>query len=116
MDDKRDLRESVTDADATGMIAGEELITQAETLLPTLQLQTPVPRDEMHAALPDAHEAHDTIDRLHTEMAKSRPDVNAVRDHVHRLRLIPEVEARIVTWWDDPRTQEFFADLARIGV
>ncbi|HTA40628.1 MAG TPA: hypothetical protein VK760_16210 [Candidatus Acidoferrales bacterium] len=29
-----DVREAVTSADATGLIAGEELITQAETLLP----------------------------------------------------------------------------------
>ena len=30
------LREGITDADATGLIAGEELITEAETILPTL--------------------------------------------------------------------------------
>ncbi len=32
---KEELREAVISADATGMIAGEELITQAETMLPT---------------------------------------------------------------------------------
>jgi hypothetical protein len=32
---KRDLRDAVTSADATGLIAGEELITEAETMLPT---------------------------------------------------------------------------------
>jgi hypothetical protein len=31
-----ELREGITDADATGLIAGEELITEAETILPTL--------------------------------------------------------------------------------
>ncbi len=31
---KEELREAVLSADATGMIAGEELITQAETMLP----------------------------------------------------------------------------------
>ena len=31
---KEELREAVISADATGMIAGEELITQAETMLP----------------------------------------------------------------------------------
>ena len=30
-----DVREAVTSADVTGLIAGEELITQAETILPT---------------------------------------------------------------------------------
>jgi hypothetical protein len=33
---ENDVREAVTSADATGLIAGEELITQAETLLPLL--------------------------------------------------------------------------------
>jgi len=32
---KIDVREAITDADATGLVAGEELITQAETVLPT---------------------------------------------------------------------------------
>ncbi len=31
---KEELREAVMSADATGLIAGEELITQAETMLP----------------------------------------------------------------------------------
>jgi hypothetical protein len=31
-----ELREGITDADATGLIAGEELITEAETILPIL--------------------------------------------------------------------------------
>lgn len=31
---KAELREAVISADATGLIAGEELITQAETMLP----------------------------------------------------------------------------------
>ena len=33
---ENDVREAVTSADGTGLIAGEELITQAETLLPLL--------------------------------------------------------------------------------
>jgi hypothetical protein len=31
---KREIREAITSADATGLIAGEERITEAETLLP----------------------------------------------------------------------------------
>lgn len=31
---KTDLRQAVTSADATGLVAGEELITKAETVLP----------------------------------------------------------------------------------
>ena len=33
---KSDIREAIIDADATGLIAGEQLITEAETLLPSL--------------------------------------------------------------------------------
>jgi hypothetical protein len=33
---KDDIREAIINADATGLIAGEELITEAETILPTL--------------------------------------------------------------------------------
>lgn len=33
-DKENDRREAVTSADATGLIAGEELITEAETILP----------------------------------------------------------------------------------
>ena len=33
---KEELREAVISADATGLIAGEELITQAETMLPII--------------------------------------------------------------------------------
>jgi hypothetical protein len=38
-----DVREAVISADATGLIAGEELITEAETLLPIEVAAEPVP-------------------------------------------------------------------------
>ncbi len=38
---KEELREAVVSADATGMIAGEELITQAETMLPISSREQP---------------------------------------------------------------------------
>jgi hypothetical protein len=116
MEEKRDIRDAVDAADATGLVAGEELITQAETMLPILRLERPVPHKDLHAALPDEHEAHDTIDQLHAEVSKPAPDPQAIQQHVHRLRLLPELEAIVVNWWDDPRTQRFFADLGQIGV
>jgi hypothetical protein len=33
-EDEEDIREAVASADDTGLIAGEELITEAETVLP----------------------------------------------------------------------------------
>ncbi|MGC1379652.1 MAG: hypothetical protein WA814_01370 [Candidatus Baltobacteraceae bacterium] len=112
MDDDRlnQVRDGVTDADATGMIAGEQLITQAETLLPIL------PHEDLHQALPEEHSAHGTIDDLKAEVERSAPDREAVEKHVSHLRGLPEVEAVIVNWWDDPRTQRFFGDLGQIGL
>lgn len=89
------------------MVAGEELITQAETMLPILQLRQ---------ALPPGHKAHATLDALHAEVKKKAPDRKTVEQHVHRLRLLPELEAIIVNWWDDPRVQRIFGDLGQIGV
>ncbi len=40
-----DFRDAILNADATGMIAGEELITEAETMLPTLPEKSARPRD-----------------------------------------------------------------------
>ena len=117
MDQNRDdVRKEVAAADATGLVAGEELITQAETLLPVLALDHQLPHEDLHAALPGEHDAHGAIDELHAEMQKPTPSAQAVRDHVLRLRLIPELEATVVTWWEKPAVQRFFADLGQIGV
>lgn len=107
MDREEARREGVDAADDTGLIAGEELITRAETMLPI---------EELHAALPGHHHAHETIDRLGAELAARRPDPQAIRRHVGALRALPELEARIVNWWDDPKTQRFIADIGQLGL
>lgn len=116
MDRRADLRKEVEDADDTGMVAGEELITQAETMLPLLRQNAMLPREDLHAALPEAHGAHATIDELHDELHKARPNRGTIDRHVGSLRALPELEAIIVTWWDDPKTQRFFGILGQIGV
>lgn len=116
MDKNRNLREGIEDADATGLVAGEELITMAETELPLLRLRESLPHEDLHAALPKEHAEHATVDALHAEVHKPAPNRSQVEQHVARLRLLPELEAIIVKWWDDPRTQRFFADLGQIGV
>ena len=68
-DPQNDLRKEIEGADDTGLVAGEELITQAETMLPLLRAQAAVPADELHAALPPGHEAHATIDKLHAALS-----------------------------------------------
>ena len=108
--DEHNLRDAVTDADATGLVAGERLITEAETLLPIL------PHAELHAALPAAHRAHATVDALHAEIKEAAPDRHAIERHVGSLRALPELEATISNWWDDPRTQRFIATVSQIGL
>lgn len=109
-----DVREGVLSADATGLIGGEELITEAETLLP---LERPVlPRDKLHAALPSEHGGHATIDALHGELTAASPNRGSIEHHVRTLRGLPELEAIVANWWDDPKTQRFFEILGQIGV
>ena len=107
MDRKRDLREGIEDADATGMVAAEESITQAETLLPLVRLRE---------ALPEGHAARATVDALHSEIGKPAPNRQAIATHVGRLRSLRELEAEVANWWDDPLTQRFVAYLNQIGL
>ena len=73
MNKNRNLREGIEDADATGLVAGEELITQAETELPLLRLRESLPHEDLHAALPEGHDAgHATVDALHAEIQNQR--------------------------------------------
>jgi hypothetical protein len=113
MDDQT-RRDGINDADATGMVAGEELITEAETLLPILP--PPLPSNELHHALPAEHHEHSTIDRLHAEINAGAPDRSRIESHVGRLRALPELEAIVANWWDDPRVQRFVANLNQIGL
>jgi hypothetical protein len=118
MENKRDpddVRDAVTSADATGLIAGEELITEAETLLPISE-RPALPREALHAALPHEHAAHTTIDRLHGEIESRSPNRHSIERHVGALRALPELEASIANWWEDPRTQRFIANLSQIGL
>jgi hypothetical protein len=106
-------REAVTSADDTGLIAGEELITEAETILP---LERQLPHENLHAAIPPGHPAHSTIDNLRDELSGSAPDRRSIEKHVHSLRTTPELEAIVANWWDDPRTQRIIASLSQIGL
>lgn len=93
--------------DDTGMVQGEKLITDAETMLPI---------ERLHDALPDEHPAHATIDELHAEMRSQNPNAGAIIAHVGTLRGLPQLEATVANWWDDPRTQRFIANLGQIGL
>ena len=111
-----EVREGVTDADATGMIADEERITEAETLLPLLAERPALPAENLHAALPPGHDAHAAIDRLHAEIQSAAPSRAAIEEQVHRLRALPELEAAVALWWESPGTQRFVWNLSQIGL
>lgn len=106
-----DVRTEIEDADDTGMVAGEELITQAETLGPLLH--PALPHGDLHAALPEEHHAHDTIDALHEELNKESPHRPTIEKHVGTLRGFPQLKAIVADWWDDPKTQRFIDILGR---
>ncbi|HEX3670832.1 MAG TPA: hypothetical protein VHT92_03910 [Candidatus Cybelea sp.] len=113
-DTQSNLRKEIEGADDTGLVAGEELITQAETMLPLLRTQAGLPVDELHAALPPDHDAHATIDKLHAAMQADPPDHELIHEHAGALRALPELEAIVANWWDDPKTQRFVAILGQI--
>jgi hypothetical protein len=113
---KSDLRKEIDDADDTGLVAGEELITEAETLLPLLRQQAALPREDLHAALPAGHVAHASIDELHSAMEGRAPDRSSIERRIGHLRSFPELEAIVANWWDDPKTQRFIANLSQIGL
>ncbi len=116
MDEKGDLRKEIEASDATGLVAGEELIARAETMLPLLRQEAALPHKDLHAALPREHPAHSTIDALHAETQKPSPSSEAIERHVGVLRALPELEAIVTNWWDNPKTQRYFAALGQIGL
>ncbi|HET6274613.1 MAG TPA: hypothetical protein VFE16_01580 [Candidatus Cybelea sp.] len=116
MNDRENLRNEIEDADDTGLVAGEQLITQAETMLPLLQQGAVLPHEDLHAALPEGHDAHATIDKLQAEVEAPSPNPSAIEEHVGALRAFPELEAIVVNWWENPRVQRVIADLGQIGL
>jgi hypothetical protein len=106
---KAELLKEIIGADDTGMVAEEALSAQAET-------RPMVPHAKLHASLTKGHSAHSTIDKLHAEMQVSSPSRRAIERHVSDLRALPELEATIANWWEDPKTQRFIANLSQIGL
>lgn len=74
------------------------------------------PKERLHAALPPEHPAHATVDELGLEIEKSEPSSSAIKERVGVLRSIPELEATIANWWDNPVTQRVIDDLVKIGL
>ena len=80
------------------------------------EVRASFPGDALRAAIPASHEAHESIDGLETELQGTTPRRASLEQHVVSLRSVRELEAIIANWWDRPSTQEFIADLTRIGL
>jgi hypothetical protein len=106
-DRQENWRREVSAADDTGMFENEEAMAQAETLLPV---------EDFHAALPERHPAHATVDQLHAEVTADKPDAKTIQKHVGALRAVPQLEAIVANWWDSPATQRFIANIGQIGL
>jgi hypothetical protein len=103
MDKSSDFREEVEAADATGMVANQELLAT-------------FPAEQLREALPASHPARESVDQLQSELAKPRPDRGVLEQHVGALRSVRELEATVANWWDSPTTQQIVFDLTQIGL
>lgn len=109
-----DRRDAVEAADATGMVAGQQMITDAETMLPTMRES--FPGSELRSALPQSHPAQETISALEGELEKPMPSRASIERHVGALRGVRELEAVVANWFDSPSVQTIIADLTQIGL
>jgi hypothetical protein len=112
--DSKDRRDAIEAADATGLVAGEELITNAETLLPSIRESFPA--KTLRESVPASHGAQQTIGLLQAELAKPAPSRAAIEQHVGALRSVRELEATVANWFDSPAVQRIIADLTQIGL
>jgi hypothetical protein len=80
------------------------------------EVRASFPGDELRAAIPASHGANESIDGLEAELKQPAPRPGSLEQHVGALRSVRELEAIIANWWDRPSTQEFIADLTRIGL
>jgi hypothetical protein len=103
MDKNEERRTEAEAADATGMVANQELLAT-------------FPAEALRGALPPSHAAHASIDRLKGELAKPAPSRAALEHHVSALRAVREVEATIANWWDSPAVQQLIYNLTEIGL
>lgn len=80
------------------------------------EVRASFPGDALRAAIPPSHEAHQSIDGLEAELQQPAPRRGEIEQHVDALKSVRDLEATVANWWDSPSTQEFVADLTRIGL
>ena len=74
------------------------------------------PYDELRAAAGADPAAARSVDALHDALHAEKPDPAAVREHASVLRAIPQLEARIANWWEDPNTQRWVLIITETGL
>ena len=74
------------------------------------------PYDELRNELGDDPAAARALDDLHAHLHGPSPVRATVTSQVDLLRSVRTIEARIVNWWDDPRTQQWIKSLSDTGI
>jgi hypothetical protein len=74
------------------------------------------PYEEFRAALEPASPGHAALDDLHAAMNEPEPQPTQIAASADRLRAIPILQARIASWWDAPRTQNWLMILSDAGL
>jgi hypothetical protein len=77
---------------------------------------TPLPHDDLRAALGDHAEGGETLRKLQAELASGQPDAGAVAEHVSALRSIPSVRPLVENWLESPGTQHWLQVLGNVGL
>lgn len=75
-----------------------------------------LPVDKLRAAVPEDHEAQESIDALHEELSGASPASGRIREHVENLRKHAPLSALVAAWFEDPRTQTFIQELTAAGL
>ncbi len=58
----------------------------------------------------------DHFEDLHAELDREEPRPSILAAHVERLSAQPDLEFKITSWWNDPKTQAFIAELNAMGI
>ncbi len=71
-------------------------------------------RDSLHEY--GGHEHVEHLGDLHAELDREEPRPAQLAAEFERLRAEPSMEFMITSWWNDPKTQSFIAELNALGI
>lgn len=78
--------------------------------------------DERRKALRESLQSYsgpeyaDHVADIHSELDREEPRPSVLAAHVERLKTQPDLEFKVASWWNDPKTQAFIAELNATGI